>query len=168
LLPLDSREWANLQHAYGNASDIPALLRQLEALPMSRGKAEPWESIWSSLAHQGDVYSASFAAVPHVVKALSSAPEEADLAYFQFPTWVEICRQRHNISVQAELSAAYFAAIKMLAPLVCAVSENEWDEDFLSVALAALAISNGFATIAEAALDLNKELAGDFLRWFHG
>jgi hypothetical protein len=58
------------------------------------GKAEPWFSLWSSLAHQGDVYSASFAAVPHVVHALSTAPERADASFFQFPTWVEIYRQK--------------------------------------------------------------------------
>jgi hypothetical protein len=70
----DTLRWSNLQHAYGSASDVPGLLRRLEVLPASSGTDEPWFSLWSSLAHQGDVYSASFAAVPHVVRALSTAP----------------------------------------------------------------------------------------------
>lgn len=53
LLPLDSPRWSELTHAYGSASDTPALLRQLASLPRADGDAEPWFSLWSSLAHQG-------------------------------------------------------------------------------------------------------------------
>lgn len=55
-LPLDSARWATLEHAYGKASDLPAMLRQLDALPEAIGNEEPWFSLWSALAHQGDVY----------------------------------------------------------------------------------------------------------------
>src|SRR5271156_1016157 len=55
MLSLESPEWASLYHAYGPASDIPRLLRQLDTLPIADGDAEPWFSIWSALAHQGDV-----------------------------------------------------------------------------------------------------------------
>jgi hypothetical protein len=59
--------------------------------------ADPWEAIWSALAHQGDVYSASFAAVPHVVAALEQDPAQAGSSYFQFPAWVEICRVKNDL-----------------------------------------------------------------------
>jgi hypothetical protein len=99
VLSLDSDRWAELQHAYGSAADIPALLVELRRLPGSGGEAEPWFTIWSALAHQGDVYSASFAAVPHVIAALAIDPPNADSAYFQFPAWVEICRVRNSAAV---------------------------------------------------------------------
>lgn len=67
MLNLDSPKWSELDHAYGKASDIPDLLRQLETIPNPDDNSEPWLSLWSSLAHQGDIYSASFAAVPHIV-----------------------------------------------------------------------------------------------------
>lgn len=35
---LDSSEWSELRHAYGSASDIPPLLRQLADLPDSSGQ----------------------------------------------------------------------------------------------------------------------------------
>lgn len=89
-LPLDSPRWHELAHAYGKASDIPALLRQLATVPTSDGEREPWFSLWSALAHQGDVHAASFAAVPHVVKALATSPLTADASYFQFPAVVEM------------------------------------------------------------------------------
>ena len=56
MLSLESAEWENLRHAYGPATDIPDLLQQLEAFPSDNGRSEPWSSIWSALAHQGDVY----------------------------------------------------------------------------------------------------------------
>jgi hypothetical protein len=99
LLSLDSPRWSELKHAYGQASDTPALLRRLANVPDSADDKEPWFSLWSSLAHQGDVYSASFAAVPHVVQALCSAPLKADYTYFQFPAWVEVCRKKKENGV---------------------------------------------------------------------
>jgi hypothetical protein len=48
MLSLDSPRWATLQHAYGDASDIPALLRQLTHFPPSDGNKEPWFTLWSA------------------------------------------------------------------------------------------------------------------------
>jgi len=42
MLSLDSLRWHELRHAYGSSSDTPALLRQLETLPVSEGNQEPW------------------------------------------------------------------------------------------------------------------------------
>src|SRR5690349_8746997 len=103
MISLDSPRWSELSHAYGNASDIPNLLRRLEDVPSSEGEKEPWFSIWSSLAHQGDVYPASFAAVPHVVRILSQDPSKADFSFFHFPAWVEICRQKKVVTIPEEL-----------------------------------------------------------------
>jgi hypothetical protein len=107
MLSLDSPDWSELSHAYGNASDIPELLRQLQHLPSSVNDQEPWFSIWSSLAHQGDVYSASFAAVPYVVASLATAPTKADFSFFQFPAWVEVCRKKRGVPIPAKLAVAY-------------------------------------------------------------
>ena len=86
MLPLDSARWAELNHAYGKAANVPQLLRQLESFPTSEDESEPWFSIWSALAHQGDVYSASFAAVPHVVRVLALDPVRAGLlSYYSLP-----------------------------------------------------------------------------------
>ena len=166
LLPLDSPTWATLEHAYGKATDIPKLLQGLGTLPSSDGDAEPWFSIWSALAHQGDVYSGSFAAVPHVIRALATAPDQASYVYFAFPTQVEICRQRKRIIVPEGLSLAYFQSLQMMPQLVCAAASNEWDEAFLQVALSALAVGKGFVVVAEAVQELSQEVASEFLDWF--
>ena len=166
MLSLESPRWAELRHAYGSASDIPALLRQLVGLPSSAEGAQPWLTLWSALAHQGDVYSASFAAVPHVVKALASNPIKAEHSYFQFPAWVEICRAKSAVEIPEDLRSAYFESLAQLPGLVAAASNRPWEPEFLSCTLAAIAAAKGQASIAEAALELTPEVAQEFLEWF--
>lgn len=63
-----SVEWSALHHAYGPAVDIPALLQDARLAPApSDYRDEPWFSLWSALCHQGDVFTASYAAVPELV-----------------------------------------------------------------------------------------------------
>jgi len=165
MLSLESPRWAELRHAYGSAADIPALLRQLDGLPRCAGDAQPWFTLWSALAHQGDVYSASFAAVPHVVKALASAPSRADHAYFQFPAWVEICRAKKQAEIPEDLRCAYFEALAHLPALAAAASGRPWEPGFLACALAAIAAAKGQPSVAEAVLELSPEVAREFLEW---
>ena len=166
MLNLDSPVWSKLEHAYGSASNIPDLLHQLEDLPASEGENEPWFTLWSSLAHQGDVYSASFAAVPHVIHALSKSPTKADATYFQFPAWVEICRNKKTVPIPVDLEEPYFTALAKLPALVAEAAKEEWDSDQLSCALAAVAAAKGSPEVAEAILELDPKVAKDFMEWF--
>jgi hypothetical protein len=167
VLSLDSERWRGLKHAYGTAEDIPVLLRQLRTLPTSEGESEPWFTLWSSLAHQGDVYSASFAAVPHVVEALSSAPLKADSSYFQFPAWVEICRAKKQVAIPEDLQAAYVQSLSRLPALVATASSRRFEPDFLACTLAAIAVAQNQPTIAEAVLEItSSDIAQEFNEWF--
>jgi len=166
VLSLQSSKWAELRHAYGNASDIPELLTRLRELPTSEGQAEPWFTLWSALAHQGDVYSASFAAVPHVIAALATAPSEADESFFQFPAWVEICRAKKQIEIPTELKAPYFEALARLPGLVAQASTRQWESGFLACALSAIAAAKGQHVVAEAVLEMSsQDVAEEFLEW---
>ena len=167
MLPLDSETWAKLQDAYGTASEIPELLRQLASFPADEPDEEPWYTLWSALAHQGDVYPASFAAVPHVIDALASAPQRATASYFQFPAWVEICRQKTGTAIPEELSDAYFASLARLPALVGAAAGREWEDGLLQCALASVAAAQGQVATAEAILELSPEVAAQFLEWFY-
>jgi hypothetical protein len=166
MLDLNSPRWSKLEHAFGNAGDTPSLLGQLRDLPKSDGNNEPWFSIWSSLAHQGDVYSASFAAVPHVIAALASAPERADESYFQFPAWVEICRVKTATEPPEDLRSAYFESLARLPGLVAAAATRNWEPGFLACALSAIAAAKGQPMVAEAVLEMSEpEVAQEFLEW---
>jgi hypothetical protein len=167
VLSLESHRWAELKHAYGSASDIPPLLERLRKLPKSGGDAEPWFTLWSALAHQGDVYSASFAAVPHVVAALATDPAQADSSFFQFPAWVEICRAKRHVPVPPDLEASYFESLARLPALVGEASSASWDADLLACALSAIAASKGQHAIAEAVLEMaSPKVAEEFLEWY--
>lgn len=167
MLSLDDPLWSGLQHAYGAATDIPALLKQLADLPSSDIDKEPWFSLWSALAHQGDVYSASFAAVPHVIAALATASLKAGFSYFQFPTWVEICRAKKCVPVPEHLAPAYFESLSRLPALVSAAAPREWDEGFLCCALSAVAVAKGQPAVVEAVLELSPEVVVEFMEWFY-
>lgn len=165
MIDLDSPRWSEPEDAYGAATDIPKLLRQLDSLPTAEGDNEPWFSIWSRLAHQGDVYSASFAAVPHVIRALETDPVAAHSTYFQFPAWVEICRQKNSLAVPPDLAGPYSDALAKLPSLVAAAAARPWDADLLVCALAAVAAAKGFPSVAEAVQELDPETASEFLDW---
>jgi hypothetical protein len=165
VLPLESERWRELADAYGTAEKIPELLRQLSKGSPAE-ESEVWFSLWSALAHQGDVYSASFAAVPHIIEKLSTARTALSIDYLQFPAWVEICRAKSGVAVPEYLATAYFAALARIPALVVDAAAREWSSDYLRCALAAIAAAKGGHAAAEVIIELSPEVAQQFLDWF--
>ena len=167
LLDLDDHGWAELEHAYGSAVDIPPLLRQLRTFPPARDyQSQPYFSLWSALCHQGDVYTASYAAVPHLVDALLASPSPVYDSPLQLVTCIEIARANgHGPVVPIALAAAYSAALRRLPEVVRAMVSSTWDEKLCRVAAAALAVANGHARLAKAILELEPSLLDDFMAW---
>lgn len=160
MLPLDDPHWGNLQHAYGAASDIPALLRALalSAGPKSGYKDEPWFSLWSSLCHQGDVYSASYAAVPHIVKIACETEMPIDFSFFQLPAAVEVARRTgHGPDIPDDYAKDYHLAVTRLGECVSLHRNDPWDRSMLLSAAAAQAVAKGHIDIAEALLNLDDD-----------
>jgi hypothetical protein len=165
-LALDSPRWAELQHAYGAAEDIPALLRQLDSGVGDTAEEEPWFTLWSAaLAHQDDVYAASFAAVPHVIEAIATDPTGAGFTFFQFPAWIEICRIRNGTPIPDDLSGPYFAALGRLPRLVAEAAARPWDRGLLACALASVAVAKGDTEMAEAILEIGEDDPAAYLEW---
>lgn len=168
MLELSSPRWSELRDAYGSAAKIPELLRQLSAFPSDDGSSEPWFSLWSALAHQGDVYSGSFAAVPYVIAAIASSPERVTDVYFHFPAWVEICRHKNGADVPDELVADYFDSLSLIPALVASAAEKQWSTAFTACALSATAAAKGQHELAEVLLELtSSDTVGTFLESFH-
>ncbi len=90
MLELDSLKWSELQNAYGSSEGVPEALRLLYKDPQNE---VAWFTVWSSLCHQGNVYTASYAALPHIVKiALESKTETVGMNFFFLPAFIEIAR----------------------------------------------------------------------------
>lgn len=68
---LDNIKWADLEHAYGSAADVPDLLRDLLSDDSSI-REETLEILFSNIWHQGTVYEASAYAVPFFIELVSS------------------------------------------------------------------------------------------------
>ena len=168
MLSLDDPRWSQLTHAYGTAEDVPELLRTLTSStgPKTGYESEPWYSLWSSLCHQGDVYTASYAAVPHIVRIASETKTPVDFAFFQLPAAVEVARKTgHGPEIGDEYAADYHRAIAGLADSVGVHRNEPWDQSMLLSAAAAQAIAKGHIAVAEALLNLDEHWIGKINRY---
>ena len=55
-------DWDKLEHAYGPAGDVPALLEKLT--PNETDSV--WDDLWSRICHQGTVYNSSYPTLPYL------------------------------------------------------------------------------------------------------
>ena len=165
MLPLDSAEWNKLRHAYGSASDIPDMLRQLERFPPHEGcESPPYYMLWSSLCHQDDVYTASYAALPHIIRVLAIAPTRAHWDFFLLPACIEIARAKgRGPAIPIELEEAYHAALQRIPVLVAAAAAAEWNERFCRIVTAAVAVAKGQPALGEAMLEMAPEIVKEFM-----
>ncbi|WP_051836774.1 hypothetical protein [Streptomyces sp. NRRL WC-3742] len=73
---LDDIDWAELSHAYGDAADVPELLRGLRSSdPAEREGA--LDALYGGVHHQGDVYDSTLACLPFLC-ALAADPTIGD------------------------------------------------------------------------------------------
>ncbi len=157
MISLEAPEWRQLDHAYGSAENIPALLRRLAEYPDERDyKSEPWFSLWSALCHQNDVYSASYAAVPHIVHLAQLHPDKATMSYFLLPTAIEIDRVAgRGPALPLELEQDYFESLKHLGQIAAQQLKGATDELRIQYLRGAIAIGRG--DTAEASRILERE-----------
>ena len=78
---LDKIDWSKLKHAYGEASDVPNLIRSL----LSNDKKVREDAIYElcgNILHQGTVYEASSYAIPFLQELLKfpDTPDKASIA----------------------------------------------------------------------------------------
>lgn len=160
MLSLDDPRWTELQHAYGSAVDVPDMLRALalSTAPKTGYRDEPWFSLWSSLCHQGDVYTASYVAVPHIVHLASEVKAPVDFSFFQFPAAVEVARVTgRGPNIPEAYADDYHPAIARLMENVSLHRNESWDQSMLLSAAAAQAVAKGHIDVAEAVLNLDAD-----------
>jgi hypothetical protein len=96
---LDKIDWSQLHHAYGEASDVPELIRKLLSLDKDeREKAvhELFGNIW----HQGTIYEVSSYAVPFLYELLKSSetPDKLIVAFLLANLATGTFYFHHNLS----------------------------------------------------------------------
>jgi hypothetical protein len=158
MLDLSCTSWKDLRTAYGSASDVPDLLRQLHTAPPPQQKcqSEPWFSLWSALCHQGDVYTATYAAIPPII-AIAKTRYAVLLDCLNFVGYAEACRHHKRApGLPPELKADYDAALLDAAELFIDALKRKWNEEETKVLLGGLASVRGHPRLGEAIIDLDS------------
>lgn len=152
-------DWKKYRHAYGSAEDIPALLADLQHFPdCDPPRAEPYFTLWSSLCHQDDVYTGSYAALPRLVAAMEGQPQAANWSTLLLAISIEISRLKGNgPAVPDELGSSYAAAVARLPALAQALASKDCDELMARVAAAAIPTARGYPDLADGILHLNPD-----------
>jgi hypothetical protein len=137
MLELDDPRWGELIGGYRVQYDPRPALASLES-----GAADAWKLLWDELHHQGDVGTASYAAVPHIVRIYQARRLPNWNAYALVGT-IELARGRRNPAVPSWLEPAYSDAVRSLAKTG---SRELWESDereLLQCALALIALVRG-------------------------
>jgi hypothetical protein len=107
-------DWQELRHAYGSAGDIPDLLSRAQT-DTRRGHVadSTWFSLWSALCHQGDTYSASYAAVPYLIRLAELPAYRGNYDPLHLASSIEASRlEGRGPPLAPEMIEAYQAALR--------------------------------------------------------
>jgi hypothetical protein len=158
-LSLDSPRWAELAQAYGSAEDVPRLLEALACIGSEDARAEVWFALWRTLHHPGEAYTASYAAVPHLL-AIGGAlglRERAEAVHLV--SRIEASRRAPaSHPMPDDLVTAYAAAVDSLPAFVAAAAAEPWPADTAQIFAAALLIGKRHPDLGRGVLELGKAL----------
>ena len=158
-LSLDSPRWAELAQAYGTAEDVPRLLEALACIGREDARAEVWFALWRTLHRAGEAYTASYAAVPHLlaIGGTFGLRERAEAAHLV--TRIEASRRAPgSAAIPGDLVEAYAAAVDSLPAFVGAVAGESWPAEVAQIFAAALLVGKRQADLARGVLELGRAL----------
>ena len=127
MLSLDSPRWKELNQAYGSASEIPGLLRAVAEGESSSA----WEDIWSSLCHQYSIYSATYAAIPHLVSLAEQGSLKNRLEVLIFCSTVRLFGKLESEVVSEDLCDSYNSAMNTIKGLALGLIQEASKEELL-------------------------------------
>ncbi len=165
MLSLDDPQWMALSGAYGSSVEIPKLLAKAETLPEhTDARSEPYFSLWSALCHQGDVYPASYAALPHLVRIVEENPGKFRWTLLALAQAIEAARLKgRGPQIPNDLRGAYETALARIPALAARILSGDVTELELRVTLSACASAKGFALLSEAINELEPEIVAQLL-----
>lgn len=155
MIGLDSPIWNDLEDAYGSAEGVPGLLKRLYANPHDRAA---WNDAWSRLCHQGTIYSASIAAVPHLVLIATDLPltERLDPLILVGSIAARVGRPPEKIQADDEFTKFCSDALRLLVEAVEHGTLTEVELRYSLGSVAALLGNNKLADVLYS-LDLPVE-----------
>src|SRR5262245_16690798 len=134
MLALNDPRWKSLSHAYGAATDIPGFLtKATQDFRPGHKPGSAWFDLWSALCHQGDIYTASYAAFPHLV---ALAPGHLERKRYD-PLFLAGCIELTHLEgrgpdLPTDLAGPYAEAVATGRVLAEAHLNSAWDGDSAS------------------------------------
>lgn len=138
LAGLDDVPWRSLSHAYGPATDTPALLRALVS-PEVEARRRAYHRLYGSIWHQGSVYEATAYAVPFLINLLAvpSAPGRSEILRLLAALGEDTGKRERGEDREA---VAAHAAVAAGLPLYLDLLDPSHDQQMRAAACAAVAI----------------------------
>lgn len=158
-MPLDDARWRTLTGGYLVPYDASVPLRDLFE---HGGSEELWDELWQELHHQGDVGSASYAAVPHLLE-FARRSRRLDRNVFGLIATIELERPSGS-SMPEFLAAGYFRAIGELPAVVGNHPQREWDETLTRAIACCIALARGQRVLARLYQEMGQDAARKWLR----
>jgi len=143
---------SNLLDAYGNPFDPGPVVAQWK----NGSRDEAVAVLWERLHHQGDIGTASLAAVPALVEFLAAASQPDWNAYALIAT-IEETRVARDASMPAWLAAAYAGAWKAIVPLAIRDLSDASEDELVRSILAVIAHGKGQNSLGAIALCTEDE-----------
>jgi hypothetical protein len=152
--------WSQLTHAYGAAGDIPALLERARSdLRPGHQRESAWFELWSALCHQGDAYTASYAALPHLVAiARTRRGSNSQFDPLHLVSCIELARlEERGPALSPMLEGAYRTGLDEARALVDEALARDWPAEYRDELRAGQAALAGRAKEARAIMDADLE-----------
>ena len=160
MLLFDDTRWITLKGGYHIPYDPrPALLR----LEDEESVAVAWEELWNELHHQGDIDSASYAAVPHLVR-IYSTKSKIDWNFYAMVSIIEVERhKKKNPSLPDWLAEDYFRAWDELVKLALRDFPRAQDDINVKFIFTILAIAKKKLKLGALISTLDNDAISDIL-----
>ena len=166
MLELTDQKWNELTHAYGSAANIPELLNSLSTTPKHESyRDEPYFTLWSALCHQGDVYTASYAAFPYLIGACEENPKRTNWSVLQLAVHIEMARLTNPKApnIPDFLGESYFQAKQKMALVGSQIMQLNPSEEVALATMMSLALRIDNGEWAQSLSEFNPSVAKKFL-----
>ena len=152
MLSLDDNLWLELTGGYRIPLDPRPLFAKLEA-----GDDSAWGELWDELHHQGDIGTASYAAVPHLIRIYRKLGTIHWNVYAMVGI-IELARDRGtNPEIPKLLEQDYFRAIQELAKVGQSEILRAEEPETVRAILGIIAISKKLRTHGKFLIEFSED-----------
>lgn len=152
MLPLDDARWGTFVGGYQVVYDASDALQQLVD---GDNVEEAIKELANELCHQGDLGTASYAAVPWLVQYLRRCPD-LDARVCDLVLTIEFGRPFNKAVVPDFLLDSYEHAIRELPDVVLSKRGGQWTDSQVQLAASALALGQGNHWFARTYYELDR------------